>query len=62
MSAAEIYVGDNDSVLGEIDIETADGDTVLIHFRVRGEVVASAAITDRFGVGVLVGQLMAVSQ
>jgi hypothetical protein len=54
---AEIYVGDEDGVPGEVQVERPGGD-VGVHFRVNGDIVASAFFSP-FELGILVGQLTA---
>lgn len=48
---------DVESARGEVVVEVADEDSIIVHFRVDGEVVANAEL-DRFAAGALVGQLI----
>lgn len=51
---------DGESARGDIVIEVAEADSIIIHFRVDGEVIANAEV-DRFMAGALVGQLMSAA-
>lgn len=52
---------DGESARGEVEIEVADADSIIVHFKVDGEVIANAELT-RFSAGVLVGQLTGASE
>jgi hypothetical protein len=55
-ASASIYVGDEDAVVGEVEVEFPGGN-IGIHLRgYDGQIVASAFLSP-FNVGVLVGQL-----
>lgn len=48
---------DGASAQGELLVETAGDESIIVHFRVNGEIIANAEL-DRFMAGALTGQLM----